>query len=78
MDGGNILVYFAHWWNLESADQILERIGPTRQAQSGYNRPVFVYEIITRGTVDEDVIERKKTKRSLQDILLESMKKKGY
>lgn len=77
-DGGNILVYFAHWWNLESADQILERIGPTRQAQSGYNRPVFVYEIITRGTVDEDVIERKKTKRSLQDILLESMKKKGY
>ena len=76
--GGNILVYFAHWWNLESSDQILERIGPTRQAQSGYDRPVFVYEIITRGTVDEDVIERKKTKRSMQDILLESMKRKGY
>lgn len=77
-DGGNILVYFAHWWNLESSDQILERIGPTRQAQSGYDRPVFVYEIITRGTVDECVIERKKTKRSMQEILLESMKKKGY
>ena len=77
-DGGNILVYFAHWWNLESSDQILERIGPTRQAQSGYDRPVFVYEIIVRGTVDEDIIERKKSKRDTQDILLESMKRKGF
>lgn len=77
-EGGNILVYFAHWWNLESSDQILERIGPTRQAQSGYDRPVFVYEIIVRGTVDEDIIERKKSKRDTQDILLESMKRKGF
>ncbi|MDF7671136.1 DEAD/DEAH box helicase [Orbaceae bacterium ESL0721] len=76
-DGGNILVYFAHWWNLESSDQILERIGPTRQAQSGYNRPVFIYEIIAKGTVDEDVIARKKTKRNIQDILRESMKRRG-
>lgn len=76
-DGGNIIVYFAHWWNLESSDQILERIGPTRQAQSGYNRPVFVYEIIMRGTVDEDVIERKRTKRSVQDILRAAMKRRG-
>lgn len=76
-DGGNILVYFGHWWNLEERMQILERIGPTRQMQAGHNRPVFVYNIIARGTVDEDVIARVETKREVQDILLEAMKRRG-
>lgn len=76
-DGGNILVYFGHWWNLEERMQILERIGPTRQMQAGHNRPTFVYNIIARGTVDEDVIERVETKREVQDILLSAMKRRA-
>lgn len=76
-DGGNILVYFSHWWNLEERMQILERIGPTRQMQAGYKRPVFVHNIIARDTVDEDVIERVETKREVQDILLDAMKRRG-
>jgi len=76
-DGGNILVYFGHWWNLEERLQILERIGPTRQMQAGHNRPVFVHNIIARDTVDEMVIERVETKREVQDVLLEAMKRKG-
>jgi SNF2 family DNA or RNA helicase len=75
-DGGNILVYFAHWWNLEERLQILERIGPTRQMQAGYDRPVFVHNIIARDTVDELVIERVQTKREVQDILLDAMKRR--
>lgn len=74
--GGNILVYFSHDWNLENRDQILERIGPVRQLQSGYKRPVFIYNIIARDTMDEMVIERVNTKRSVQDILLEAMKRR--
>jgi len=76
-DGGNILVYFAHWWNLEERMQILERIGPARQFQAGYDRPVYVYNIIARDTVDELVIERTTSKREVQDILLDAMKGKG-
>jgi SNF2 family DNA or RNA helicase len=76
-DGGNILVYFGPWWNLEERMQILERIGPTRQMQAGYDRPVFVHNIIARDTVDEMVIERTETKREVQDILLDAMKRKG-
>ena len=76
-DGGNILVYFGHWWNLEERMQILERIGPTRQLQAGYKRPVFVHNIIARDTVDEDVIERVETKREVQDILLTAMKRRN-
>lgn len=76
-DGGNIIVYFSHWWNLEERLQILERIGPTRQMQAGHDRPVFVHNIIARDTVDEMVIERCNTKREVQDILLDAMKRKG-
>ena len=76
-DGGNILVYFGHWWNLEERMQILERIGPTRQMQAGYKRPVFVHNIIARDTVDEQVIERVETKREVQDILLGAMRRRS-
>lgn len=70
-DGGNILVFYSTGWNLEEHDQMVERIGPTRQAQSGHNRAVFVYNIVAKDTLDEAVQERIKTKRSVMDILLE-------
>lgn len=72
--GGHIMVYFGHYWNLEQRMQILERIGPTRQAQSGFDRPVFVYNIIARNTIDELVIARTETKASVQELLLKAMK----
>ncbi|HCE10885.1 MAG TPA: hypothetical protein DEQ40_20210, partial [Oxalobacteraceae bacterium] len=77
-DGGNILVFFGHDWNLENRLQIIERIGPTRQMQAGHNRPMFIHNIIARDTVDEMVMARVETKREVQDILLEAMKQKGY
>lgn len=73
-DGGNILVFFGHWWNLEERLQIIERIGPTRQMQAGHDRAVFIHNIIARDTVDELVIKRVETKREVQDLLLEAMK----
>lgn len=76
-DGGNILVFFSHWWNLEERLQIIERIGPTRQLQAGHDRPVFIHNIVARGTVDELVIERVETKREVQDILMAAMKRKS-
>lgn len=73
-DGGNILVFFSHWWDLEQFQQIIERIGPTRQAQAGHNRPVFIYHIIAHDTLDETVMARRESKRSLQDLLIDAMK----
>lgn len=75
-DGGNILVFFSHWWDLEQYQQIIERIGPTRQIQAGYNRPVFIHHLIAAGTMDEVVMERRNSKREIQDLLLEAMKRK--
>jgi SNF2 family DNA or RNA helicase len=73
--GGNILVFFGLNWNLEEHLQIIERIGPVRQKQSGYSRPVFVYHIVAKGTIDELVLERLQSKRSVQDILLSALKR---
>lgn len=74
-DGGNILARYSYDWNLEYFMQIIERIGPLRQKQSGHERPVFDYPIIARGTIDETVIERHASKRSVQDLLLEAMRR---
>lgn len=70
----NIIAFYSHWWSLEAHDQIIERIGPVRQMQAGQERPVFIHYIVAQGTVDELVIDRHKSKRSVQDILLEAMK----
>ncbi|GAB3192991.1 SNF2-related protein [Hydrogenophaga aquatica] len=75
-DGGNILAFFGHWWDLEQFQQIIERIGPTRQAQAGHDRPVFIHHIVAADTVDELVIARRESKREVQDLLLEAMKRK--
>ena len=70
-DGGNILVFFSTGWNLEEHEQIIERIGPMRQMQSGHKRNVFVYYITAKNTLDEAVQKRLQTKRSVLDVLLE-------
>ena len=75
-DGGNIFVNFAHNWNLEHQQQVIERIGPVRQLQAGYDRGVYIYNIIAADTIDEIVVERCKTKRSVQDLLLEAAAKR--
>jgi SNF2 family DNA or RNA helicase len=74
----NILCFFGMDWNLENRLQIIERVGPTRQMQAGKDRPVFIHNLLARGTVDEMVLERVQSKREVQDILLEAMKVRGY
>lgn len=73
--GGNILAFFALNWNLEEHMQIIERIGPVRQKQSGYDRPVFVHYILARDTVDEMMLDRLQNKREVQEVLLDALKR---
>ncbi len=74
--GGNIIAFFGVNWNLEEHDQIIERIGPTRQAQSGYDRAVFVHYILAANTVDHVVMARLRGKGEVQQLLLDYMKSK--
>lgn len=69
--GGNKMVIFGHWWDLEKYLQVIERIGPMRQRQAGYDRPVYIYNIVAKNTIDELVVERRTSKREVQDLLLD-------
>lgn len=75
-DVTNYLVRFGHGWGLGERLQMLERIGPMRQLQSGHDRLVHVFDIIAEGTVDEDVIAAHAHKRGVQDALLAAMKRR--
>lgn len=70
------ITHFGHGWSLDTYDQINERIGEVRQQQSGFSRVPTINHIFARGTLDEDVHERRKTKRSVQDTLKEAAKRR--
>jgi SNF2 family DNA or RNA helicase len=70
----NQLVFFAQDWNLEYHDQILERVGPMRQFQEGHDRAVHIHYIVARRTIDEVIMARRQSKRSVQDCLMDYMK----
>lgn len=75
-DGGHHITYFSVCWKREAMAQILERIGPTRQAQSGYKRNVFVNYILARETIDEDMIETIETDAAVNDALMRGLKRR--
>lgn len=68
-DGGCIVVFFSMTWNLEHHDQVIERLGPLRQLQSGHPRPVLVYYILANGTVDYAMRDRLIEKASIQNAI---------
>lgn len=71
----NILVFFSVNWDLELHQQVIERIGPARQKQSGYDRPVFLYFILAEKTIDYMVMERLESKKTVQEIIMAAMAK---
>lgn len=72
----NQIVRFGHVWKLSETMQMLERIGPMRQLQGGYERAVFEHQIIAEDTLDESVLEAHVHNRSVQDQLLLALNRK--
>lgn len=75
--GTNILVFFSTGWALEDDLQFQERAGPTRQAQSGYKRSVYLHRIVGEGTLEEDVVARLKSKATVQETLMQALKRRA-
>ena len=71
----NEIAFFGSGWNLETRMQLIERIGETRQAQVGNTLPVVIHNILARKTVDEVIKLRVESKRAVQDLLIEYMKR---
>lgn len=66
--GGHTLIWFSLTWDLELHDQLVARIW-----RQGQRRRVFVYRILARDTVDEDIVtalaRKDRTQRTLLDAL---------
>lgn len=75
--GGRLMVFYSLTWNAEHHDQAIERIGPSRQAQSGYDRQVVVYYIEARHTMDAIVRSAVENKRRAEEVLLDWVKGSG-
>lgn len=67
--GGNIIVWFGLTWSLELYQQANARLH--RQGQKGI---VIIHHLISKGTVDEDVMNALANKEVNQNMLLEAVK----
>lgn len=58
--------FYSYNWNAENWTQMIERVGPARQAQLGLKRVVRVWSIRARGTIESDVVESNEGKISVE------------
>lgn len=73
--GGRTMVWAEGTFNLEHYLQTLERLGPTRQLQSGYNRQVRYYRLIAT-PVERYLYDVLAGKTITQDSLMEALSAK--
>lgn len=73
--GTHLCCFFSTNWSAENDAQAIERIGPTRQMQAGYDRAVSVHRLIARDTVEESAMSRLRSRVSVQEALLDALRK---
>jgi SNF2 family DNA or RNA helicase len=71
-DGGRAVARFDQIWDPELREQVIERLGPVRQAQSGYKRSVLVYDLVTHGTIEHEVLDVSAGRITEQEALMRS------
>ncbi len=72
--GGCDICIYSPNWDLELYEQVIERLGPMRQMQAGFDRLVSIYQIIANRTFDEVVAERLVTKASVQEAVMKAVR----
>jgi len=75
-EGGHTLVFFGLDWNLEYHQQVIERIGAVRQAQAQTGKTPLIHYIVAKDTVDESILTRLREKKSVQEVLVDAMKRR--
>jgi hypothetical protein len=63
------IAFYSYNWSAENWQQMIERVGPARQAQLGSKRVVRVWTIRARGTIDADVVDSNDRKISVEQAL---------
>jgi hypothetical protein len=61
--------FYTQCWSAELRQQMIERVGPARQAQIGKRRVVRVWDIVANGTLDRDLIATNDRKITMEQAL---------
>lgn len=69
--GGNIIVWYGLTWSLEQYQQANARL-----YRQGQDKPVIINHLVTKGTMDEQVMKALQSKAAGQDALLAAVKAK--
>lgn len=70
-DGGHTIVWYGLTWSLEQYLQANARLH-----RQGQQKPVLVYRILAKGTVDQQILESLDKKDATQNAVLEILKKR--
>lgn len=68
-DGGSTLIWFSLTWSLELYQQTNARLN-----RQGQKNTVVIHHIITKGTIDENVMKTLNKKTKVQDELIDAVK----
>lgn len=68
-DGGSTLIWFSLTWSLELYQQTNARLN-----RQGQKNTVVIHHIITKGTIDENVMKALNKKTKVQDELIDAVK----
>jgi SNF2-related domain len=73
-DGGHHLCFYTPLSDNKHYSQVIERLGPTRQLQAGYNRLVYLYHLMADHTVDAHTRAVREGRRSEYDAFMDALK----
>ncbi len=65
LTAADMVIHFDPWWNPAVEEQATDRAH-----RIGQTKPVFVYEMVARGTVEEKILKLKERKRALAEGVL--------
>ena len=71
--GGHIIVWYSPTWNLELYQQANARL-----VRQGQGKPVILYHLVCKGTMDEAVMAALSSKEDLQTTVKQYLKRYGY
>lgn len=66
LTAADYVMHMDPWWNPAVEDQASDRAH-----RMGQTRPVTIYRFVTKGTIEEQIVDLHRTKRDLADSLLE-------
>lgn len=65
LTAADTVILFDPWWNPMAEEQAIDRV-----YRMGQNRPVNVYRLVTKGTVEEKILALQQKKRALFDAVV--------